>query len=191
MKQTKRIQTRLRSLLQSTAGLALLASFATESVASEPIQLSLFPDIALHDRNTRIEGISLGIWSENPQQALTLGIVNGSNGESSGVTWAYLLNYSDSYTGVQWAPVNYVKGDFLGWQSGFVNYVENSMFGFQGGFINYAGHLKGLQLGFLNYAERVDKGGQIGVINLMPENEWFSGLPEELAPGMIFINWHF
>lgn len=37
----------------------------------------------------------------------------------------------------------------------------------------------------------VDKGVQIGVINLMPKNEWFSELPEELAPGMIFINWHF
>lgn len=27
--------------------------------------------------------------------------------------------------------------------------------------------------------------------NVMPENEWFSKLPDELAPGMVFVNWHF
>jgi len=151
----------------------------------------LVPDVALHDRTTQIEGLSLGIWSENPQRALTLGIVNGSTGQSSGFSWGYLLNYSESYKGVQWAPVNYATGDFLGWQAGLVNYSDNAMHGLQSGFINYAGHLKGLQFGFLNYAERVDKGVQIGLINLMPENEWFSGMPDELAPGMVFINWHF
>ena len=147
--------------------------------------------MALHDRTTQIEGLSLGIWSENPQRALTLVIVNGSTGQSSGFSWGYLLNYSESYKGVQWAPVNYATGDFLGWQAGLVNYSDNAMHGLQSGFINYAGHLKGLQFGFLNYAERVDKGVQIGLINLMPENEWFSGMPDELAPGMVFINWHF
>lgn len=109
MENTNTHQRPLRSFFKSAAALALLASFVNGSAASEPIQLSLLPDVALHDRNTQIEGLSLGIWSENPQQSLTLGIVNGSTGQSSGFTWAYLLNYSDSYTGVQWAPVNYVK----------------------------------------------------------------------------------
>lgn len=176
MKSTNRIQLRIQSIFQGAAFLAFFVTLSSESVASKPLQLSLVPGIALHDNSTHIEGVSLGIWSENPQRALTLGLVNGSTGQSSGFSWAYLLNYSDSYTGVQWAPVNYTKGNFLGWQSGFVN---------------YAGNLKGLQLGFLNYAKSVDEGVQIGVINLMPENKWFAGLPEELAPGMIFINWHF
>lgn len=195
MQKLNRIQSNLQGFLKGAfcpAMLAItLAVFTSESAASEPIQLSLVPDVAIHDRTTQIEGLSLGIWSENPQSALTLGIVNGSTGQSSGFSWAYLINYSDSYKGVQWAPVNYVKGSFLGWQSGIVNYSDDSMHGLQTGFINYAGHLKGLQLGFLNYAERVDKGVQIGLINLMPENEWFSGLPDELAPGMVFVNWHF
>lgn len=195
MKNLKQIQSNLRGFLKGASYSAVLAgtffAFASESAASEPIQLSLVPDVAMHDRNTHIEGLSLGIWSENPQRALTLGIVNGSTGQSSGFSWGYLANYSDSYKGVQWAPVNYAKGDFLGWQGGIVNYSNNSMLGFQSGLVNYTGHLKGLQLGFLNYAERVDKGVQIGVINLMPENEWFSELPEELAPGMVFVNWRF
>lgn len=191
MRNTKTIQSRLHRFFQWTAGLALVATLANESAASEPIQLSLFPDIALHDRNTRIEGVSLGIWSENPQRALTLGIVNGSTGQSTGFSLGYLVNYSDSYTGVQWAPVNYSTGDYVGWQSGLVNYSENSMRGLQSGGVNYAGRLFGLQLGFINYAETVDQGVQIGLINLMPENAWFSGLPEELAPGMVFVNWRF
>lgn len=181
----------LSALVVSTLVAGTLTTFLSEATASEPIQLSLVPDLAIHDRTTFIEGISIGIWSENPQRALALGIVNGSTGQSSGFSWAYLLNYSDSYKGVQWAPINYAQGEFLGWQAGIVNYSENSMHGLQSGFINYAGHLKGLQLGFLNYAEQVDKGVQIGFINLMPKNEWFTALPGELAPAMVFVNWHF
>jgi hypothetical protein len=32
---------------------------------------------------------------------------------------------------------------------------------------------------------------RIGVGNVMPKNEWVTKLPDELAPGMIFVNWHF
>jgi hypothetical protein len=146
------------------------------ALASEPIQLSLTPDIAVYDRSETIEGLTLSIWGENPQTSLALGFVNGSTGQSAGLSWAFFLNYADDYKGVQWAAVNYTKGDFLGWQ---------------GGFVNYAGKLTGLQLGFVNYAETAKTGVQIGIVNLMPHNAWFSELPDELAPGMIFINWCF
>jgi len=160
-------------------------------VASEPIQLSLTPDIAIFNRTERIEGLALSIWGENPQTALALGIVNGSTGRSAGLSWSWILNYADDYKGVQWALVNYTKGDFLGWQGGFVNYTEDSMKGFQSGAVNYAGRLTGLQLGFVNYAETAETGVQIGVVNLIPSNPWFTGLPDQLAPGMIFVNWRF
>ena len=160
-------------------------------IASEPIQLSLTPDIAVFSRTEQIEGLALSIWGENPQTALALGIVNGSTGRSAGLSWSWILNYADDYKGVQWALVNYVKGDFLGWQSGFVNYAGGSMMGFQGGVVNYAGRLTGLQLGLVNYAETAKTGVQIGLVNLIPANQWFSGLPDELAPGMVFVNWRF
>jgi len=32
---------------------------------------------------------------------------------------------------------------------------------------------------------------QIGLINFIPSNRWFTGLPDELAPGMVLINWRF
>ena len=178
----------MKKLLTVLIGVTIASSAL---VASEPIQLSLTPDIAIFNRTERIEGLALSIWGENPQTALALGIVNGSTGRSAGLSWSWILNYADDYKGVQWALVNYTKGDFLGWQAGFINYTEGSMKGFQWGAVNYAGSLTGLQLGFVNYAETAKTGLQIGLVNLIPSNQWFSGLPDELAPGMIFVNWRF
>src|ERR1035437_5569423 len=103
---------------------------------SSPLQLSLTPDIAIVDRSETIEGLSLSIWGENPQSALALGIVNGSTGQSAGLSWALILNYADNYKGIQWALINYTKGDFLGWQGGCVNYTDGSMKGLQTGVVN-------------------------------------------------------
>jgi len=165
---------------------------------SKPFQLSLTPGIAIYDRSEKIEGFTLGIWSENPQAAFALGIVNGSTGDSAGLSVG-ILNYADSYRGLQWGLVNYTKGDTLGWQGGFclglvgsvVNYTGGTMKGFQCGVVNYAGRLTGLQLGIVNYAATAETGLQIGVLNLIPENHWFTELPDELAPAMILINWRF
>ncbi|MDD4103167.1 MAG: hypothetical protein PHU80_11135 [Kiritimatiellae bacterium] len=161
------------------------------AMASQPIQLSLTPEISLFGRNERIEGLALSIWGENPQTALALGFVNGSTGQSAGLSWSLFLNYADDYKGVQWAAVNYTEGDFLGWQGGLVNYTEGTMKGLQTGFVNYAGKLTGLQFGFVNFAQTAETGVQIGLVNLIPSNAWFTELPDELAPGMIFVNWCF
>jgi len=166
--------------------------------ASEPIQLSLTPEFALYDRSERIEGFSLSLWGENPQSAFALGFVNGSTGESVGLSVG-LLNYAETYTGLQWGLVNNTAGDFDGWQGGFffglvgsvVNYTGGTMSGFQCGVVNYAGNLNGLQIALVNYAERAEAGVQIGLVNVMPENEWFTELPDELAPGMVIVNWCF
>ena len=154
----------------------LLLPASTVLAESRPFQLSLTPEIAIQDRNTRIEGLSLGIWSENPQKALTLGIVSGSTGNSVGFSWSFLLNYSDSYKGVHWAPVNYTQDYFFGWQYGF---------------LNYAREFKGLQLGAVNFAETADTGLQVGFVNVINDNKWFKNFPDELAKGMVIVNWRF
>ena len=175
---------------KSLAVLAIAIIGASSAMASTPIQISLTPDIALFSRHEQVNGLALSIWGENPQSALALGIVNGSTGNSVGFSWAFLLNYADSYKGVQWGAVNYAH-DFLGWQHGFVNYTDGSMKGLQSGFVNYAGKLTGLQFGFVNFAETAENGVQIGLINILPQNAWFSDLPDGLAPGMVFLNWRF
>ena len=57
-------------------------------------QASLTPDIAIYPKTTEINGLSLNIWGENPQQGVALGFVNGSTGDSAGFSWG-LFNYSD------------------------------------------------------------------------------------------------
>lgn len=175
-------------LLLACLGIIMAAG---QAMASKPIQLSLTPNIAMFSRTTRIEGLSLSIWGENPQTSLALGFFNGFTGRSKGFALGCFLNYSDSYKGVQWGGVNYTKGSMLGWQSGIVDYVDGSMMGLQTGLVNYAGHLKGVQFGVVNYAESATTGIQIGILNLMPRNTWFTNFPDEVAPGMLLVNWRF
>jgi hypothetical protein len=201
--------------------LACLGMFlaAGQAMASEPIQLSLTPGIAIHDQNTRITGLSLSIWGENPQSSLALGIVNGFSDTSKGLSLGF-FNYSDNYKGVQLGFVNYSEESLLGGQLALANYVEGSVKGLQMAFFNYAGDLtggqlawgnwvegsvkglqvafgnyagslKGLQLGFVNYADSVEAGVQIGIVNIIPQNQWFSEFPDEIAPGMVLVNWRF
>jgi hypothetical protein len=175
---------------RSTMGFGIMLLVAGTVLADKPVQLSITPDVALYGRSETITGVTLGLWSENQQTALALGVINGSTGQSAGLSWAFLLNYAENYTGIHWAPINYTSGDFLGWQAGFVNYA-GSMTGLQSGTVNIAGRLTGLQFGFVNYAEKVDTGLQIGLLNIMPQNQMFTALPEALAPAMIFVNWRF
>lgn len=165
--------------------------FLTGAMAETRVfNLSLTPNIAVYDRTDTIEGLTLSIWGENQQTSLALGIVNGSVGNSAGLSWGWILNYADNYKGIQWAAINYTKSDFMGWQSGFINYIGSTMMGLQTGVVNCAGIVTGLELGIVNYANDVDAGGQIGIVNIIRSNKsWFSDLPNSLAPAMIFINW--
>lgn len=160
--------------------LLLMACFiATSALAeSQPFQLSLIPDVAIHAKSTHIKGLSLSIWGENPQTAVALGIVNGSTGDSSGISLGLLANYAESY-----------KGAHLAWVA---NYSSARFSGLQMAAFNYAERLNGLQLGFINFAAATDRGVQVGLINIMKSNQaWFTNLPDEVAPAMIFVNWRF
>ena len=137
---------------------------AGQAMASEPIQLSLLPDIAIHDKTTRITGLSLSIWGENPQSSLALGFVNGFSGTSKGLSLG-LFNYSDNYKGAQLGFVNYSEGSLLGGQLALANYVEGSVKGLQMAFFNYAGNLTGAQLAWGNWVEGSVKGLQVGFGN--------------------------
>ena len=169
--------------------LVIVFTANTAMAGSKPIQLSLTPDIALHGRGEIIEGLTLSIWGENQQKALSLGIVNGSNGQSVGLSLG-LLNYADGYRGIHYGGVNYTKNSFFGLQIGFVN-CAGQMKGLQLGYVNYAEHLNGVQLSFINYAETAQTGVQIGLLNIIAQNKWFDNFPDEVAPGMLLVNWRF
>lgn len=179
---------------KKTASLLLaLTAVTTSAHSSETLQLSLVPDVALHSSTTKIEGLSLNIWGENPQNGLALGLVNGSTGNSSGISYAFLANYADNYTGLQISFVNYTEGEFVGVQWGGVNYTSNLKKGVQLGTINYAKKVsKGIQFGTVNYTEHMTEGLQVGFINIIRNtNDFFTDFPDEVAPIMPIVNWRF
>jgi hypothetical protein len=162
--------------------LALLITLSAAAVFAEskPLQFSLTPEIASQPRFMLIEGLCLNIWGENEQRAFALGFINGSIGDSVGVSLG-LLNYAENYKGAHLGFVNYTGGQFGGIQCGW-------LFGF--GAINYAGQLTGLQLGLVNYAESAENGIQIGILNIINQTPgWFDNFPNEIAPGMVIVNW--
>jgi hypothetical protein len=167
---------------------ALVVSAATIH-ADTPIQLSLTPDIALYPKDTEVKGVSLNIWGENPQTSLHLGLVNGSSGDSAGLSWG-IVNYDDSFTGAQLGWVNFSAEHFVGLQDGYVNISKGTFTGLQYGLVNVSEQVTGLQLGVFNYAEELD-GVQIGVVNIARNNPWFNEFPDKLATGFPLLNWSF
>ena len=177
--------------------LVILGSvLATGAMAqdSAPFQLSLVPNIAIQSRDTAINGVSLGVWNENPGTQWQLGFVNGATGDSAGLQWFVflptILNYAENYTGAQLGLVNYASGEFTGLQWGLVNYA-NTLTGVQLGTVNAAQTATGFQWGFANYAAVGDNLFQLGLINIIADNAWFSDFPGDLAQGMVFVNWSF
>ena len=166
-----------------------LAGFAGIAYADSPIQLSLAPDIALEPRTDTISGFSLGIWGENPQTSLNLGVVNGSTEDSGGFS-AAVVNYDENYRGVHWAVVNSSSESFLGWQCGAVNIAHGTFLGFQSGVVNLGDDTSGVQVGLVNYADSL-RGVQLGLANFANNNPMFTDFPDKLATGFPFFNWSF
>ena len=79
------------------AGL-LIASGAMAQ--TKPFNASVTPDYSVYGRDVMIEGLTLSIWGESPQTSLAIGFVNGSIGQSAGLSLG-LLNYAESYKGLQ------------------------------------------------------------------------------------------
>ena len=162
--------------------IALGCAVAGGAFAAKGFQASLVPAVAIHDRDTEIQGVSIGLWNENPGPKFNgqFGVVNGATGESVGFQWMVFLpaiyNYADSYTGAQ---------------LGFVNYTKDAFIGAQLGMVNIAGTMTGLQWGLVNYAKVGNNCFQIGLVNIISENEWFKDFPGDLAKGMVFVNWSF
>ncbi len=175
--------------MKTPSVIVVLAVGAGVCAADTPIQLSLTPDIALYPKTEMVQGLSLNIWGENPQAGLTLGLVNGSTGDSGGLSWG-IVNYDESYQGVQWGAVNISLENFVGWQQGYLNVAQGTLKGFELGLVNVAQDATGFQLGVINYAQTL-KGLQIGFVNVAMNNSCFSEFPDELAPAFPFLNWSF
>ena len=165
-----------RLILLVVLGIVVFGGY--NHAAAAGFQLSLTPDIAIHEDTTPINGVTLNIWGQNPQSALALGLINGSSQASSGVSLGLLANYAEDYSGAH-----------LAW---FANYASGRFSGLQCSAFNYAQTLNGVQLGWVNFAETVEKGLQVGLLNVIKNNVyWFGAMPEQVAPMMVLVNWRY
>jgi hypothetical protein len=171
------------------SGLLVASTLLSASAEEQFFQASVSPKIAIHSEDTRINGITLNLWGQNPQSAFAWGFVNGSTGDSLGFSMSFFFNYAENFTGVQWAFANYSTGKFIGWQGSAVN-IGNEVVGLQSGTVNWAKNVRGVQFGFFNYTEDL-YGVQIGAVNIVKNNPWFKEFPDKLATGMVFVNWAF
>ena len=99
-----------------------------------------------------------------------------------------LVNYADSFCGLQNGVINYTEGRFTGLQGALLN-ITDDLYGCQSGFYVFLaaniakGTVRGCQLGLLNYAEEMEKGIQIGIVNIISRGGW--------APVLPFVNGRF
>lgn len=93
-----------------------------------------------------------------------------------------LVNYAEELGGHQFGAINVSGRSMTGLQYGFVNCTDELM-GVQMGFeflfgVNVAGgNVRGLQVGLVNYADTMEKGLQIGILNIISRNGWAPILP--------------
>ena len=155
-----------------------LSFFSSLAYGEDPaFNASLVPDVAIYKRTQTIRGFTLSIWGENPTRGVSIGLVNGTIGDSAGFSWG-VVNYADRYTG---------------FQLGFFNWAKVSYSGLQAGVVNFSERLRGLQFGLVNFARAVDETGvQVGFINILSENkDFFTDFPRAIGPAMVIVNWRF
>ena len=150
----------------------------------------------------RFYGLAIGganIASERMYGA-QFGLVNYNGNPATGwddisIGWqAGLINYAGSFCGIQEGGLNIVDQEMTGLQSALVNIADcvrgcqfglvntaTDMHGAQLGYyflcVNYAERLTGCQLGIVNIAGRVERGIQLGIVNVNMGNGWAPVLP--------------
>lgn len=163
----------------------LLGAFPTMAATqSGTFKLSLWDHLAIATpANTRdVVGIDFGIGSTTKTvTGLQWDLVWAETQyELKGLSTAWLVSMANHVQGAQVAA--FVKAnEVTGVQLGAVN-LANSVIGLQVGFFNQTDFLNGLQFGFVNYARDIDRGLQLGLLNVA-ENGW--------VPVMVFANGRF
>lgn len=154
-------------------------------------------DLGIANRSTG-DFTGVGIGGANIADGILygghLGLVNWNGNKSR--EWATvskggqigLVNYADSFCGLQDGVINVTDGLFTGLQSALLN-VTDDLYGCQCGFYVFLGaniangSVRGCQLGLVNYAEEMEKGLQVGIINIISRGGW--------APVLPFVNGRF
>ena len=99
------------------------------------------------------------------------------------------VNYAESFCGLQKGLLNIAGGTFTGLQNSFLNFADDmnglqcSPFWIIFGVNVASGTVRGCQIGLVNYAGEIDKGLQIGLVNILDKGG--------IAPVFPIINGNF
>jgi len=160
-----------RNKLLSILAIGLLLAFSAKDVFSQdkPIQIALVNPIQIFNEGTSITG-------------LRINILYGKNTRVTGLDWG-LINQTTSGVskGVQFGLIGINEADYVGWQDNGLNITSGSFEGLQWGIVNSAGTVNGVQIGLVNYAANMNKGLQIGLINIIKHGGQFPFFP--------IVNW--
>lgn len=192
----------MNKTLKLLAGLLLLPLGFSAKAAEQPIELSFFHPLQLHDENTDIRGVRLNLFYavNNDVTGVDLGLLGlgQTSGDFAGISWNFVgsvvkgdmvgwqsgiyTHTHGTFTGLKTGLINRQTGELLGVQYGFINIAHTSVTGVQLGFVNKAETMNGLQFGLVNLADNLH-GLQIGLANFN-----FSGDPLYFFP---FVNFSF
>jgi hypothetical protein len=144
-----------------------ILSASPAMAADKPVNLSLFPPIALVKPT---DGVS----------AFRFNLLYGKNTSVKGVDLGLVNHTTTLSSGLQWGFVNVNDGNFKGLQISAINYNKGTTDGLQWSTVNYAGTAGGLQLAIVNYAQSL-QGIQVGIVNIAKTGGRF--------PVMVIANW--
>jgi len=159
---------------------ALLTVLGLNASAQSPFKLSLFDKIAVPQ--TDEANVVIGLIDNNTPtvKGVDLNFISARADELYGFQSSYIYNRATKLRGAHGAIYTTAE-DAIGAQLGFVNNATD-MSGVQFGFVNIAQTFTGVQLAFVNYANTLDRGLQLGLLNICP-NGWL--------PAMIIVNGKF
>ncbi|WP_424244510.1 opacity protein-like surface antigen [Elusimicrobium posterum] len=159
----------------------LALAVAVPAMAATPVKVSLWDGIEAPKSDT-VHGLELGIGGKSDVvKGVQLEFIKGDVSEITGVQLGIFLR-ANKVVGIQSGIVGFAD-NVTGMQWNFINFSSEHVSGAQIGLYNQANSITGLQLGFVNNAQNLDRGLQLGILNLS-KNGWIN-------PVMVFVNGKF
>lgn len=161
-------------------------------------QVGILPDYPIGIRNSRVDGLKLGLPFSGGKRAIVngteLSLLGSSTYTVEGWQLALLVSAANHLDGAQMAVLTSIARQLNGFQFSLVN-VAREVGGWQVALYNAATYdVEGLQLGGINSAQTCD-GVQIGLFNITEKNACQIGLINIIEDGWlpvsILFNWSF
>ncbi|MDD5152265.1 MAG: hypothetical protein PHC28_17620, partial [Flavobacterium sp.] len=119
-----------------------------------------------------IDGVEIGgLYNQNTQDVSGVqisGLINHTKNNVNAFQIAGISNISGITKGIQYAGISNITDNFKGMQTSGILNIAKDFSGIQiSGLFNKVKNLNGLQLSLINVVDSIEKGGAIGIINII------------------------